>query len=673
MKASRSRSGFTANLNVELALATLQETVTVTGASPIIDTTATRVQQNFKLEQLQSIPNGRDMWSLLAVTPAVQMSRIDVGGNRAGTQTGYTAYGFTGQVRVLIEGINTTEGTGGAGFYFDYSSLEEVFLGTSGQSAEMPNPGVQSQFIAKSGGNQFSGEDYLDWYNNSLQGTNIPDVHVRSRATADPRAAATRSTATTTPPSTSAARSSGTRCGGSAPTASSSTRSPSRTSNSTRRSTPSCGTRSARAPTRPTRRTSSSATTSGARSCSRTACRSGTYIYTRARPDLQAGLGQLGVEGRMERHAQRQALRRGPLRRFRLLLPDHRQQRGGLLLPRLRHAGDRRRARKWQTRSRPQAAHRRGHLLPRHQRAAATPSSSAARSCKERRGRGFQQGVGGNIEHVYNNGRSNQVIFCVPDRDRDAGSLAPARTATPTSATPRRAALFLNDTWSRPLDHERRARATIATAAACRSRSSWRAHGRPHGDHRRPDVRRNSSCTPGTRSRPRVGVGVRPERRRPDGGQGATTASSGTTPASASAANANPNQPSKKVTYTWNDINRDRRWQPGEQGACSAPPSPARVAAGSGHRSAVHARSQRVLRAAAGRRSIGVRGGFVYKTEDDLIETLPAAASAVEATRVPFTFVDIGLDGVRGTADDRNLTMLGLPSAQASQFPRPRW
>ena len=167
--------GFTANVNVELTLATLQETVTVTGESPIIDTSSTRVQQNFKLEQLQSIPNGRDMWSLLAVTPAVQMSRIDVGGNRAGTQTTYYAYGFSGQVRVLIEGINTTEGTGGAGFYFDYASLEEAFLGTSGQGAEMPNPGVQSQFIAKSGGNQFNGEYYLDWYNNALQGTNIPD------------------------------------------------------------------------------------------------------------------------------------------------------------------------------------------------------------------------------------------------------------------------------------------------------------------------------------------------------------------------------------------------------------------------------------------------------------------------------------------------------------------
>jgi hypothetical protein len=162
--------GFTANVNIELALASLQETVTVTGESPVIDTSATRVQQNFKTEQLMSIPNGRDMWALLAVTPSVQMTRIDVGGNRAGTQTGYSAYGFTGQVRVLIEGINTTEGTGGAGFYFDYSSIDEAFMGTTGNSAEMPNPGVQSQFITKSGGNQFSGEYYLDWYNNALQG-----------------------------------------------------------------------------------------------------------------------------------------------------------------------------------------------------------------------------------------------------------------------------------------------------------------------------------------------------------------------------------------------------------------------------------------------------------------------------------------------------------------------
>jgi len=112
--------GFTAAVNVELVVASLQETVTVTGASPVIDTSSTRVQANFKLEALQEIPNARDLWSLLAVTPGVGMARIDVGGNRAGTQTPYTAYGFSGQNRVLVEGINTTEGTSAAGIYTDY-------------------------------------------------------------------------------------------------------------------------------------------------------------------------------------------------------------------------------------------------------------------------------------------------------------------------------------------------------------------------------------------------------------------------------------------------------------------------------------------------------------------------------------------------------------------------
>src|ERR1700716_758862 len=165
--------GFTAAVNVELAVASLTETVTVTGDSPVIDTSSTRVQQNFKLEALQEIPNARDLWSLLAVTPSVTMSRIDVGGNRAGTQTGYTAYGYSGQHRVLVEGINTTEGTSGAGFYVDYGSFEEVFLGTLGQGAEMPTAGVQSQVLGKSGGNKFQGEIYQDYETNGLISDNI--------------------------------------------------------------------------------------------------------------------------------------------------------------------------------------------------------------------------------------------------------------------------------------------------------------------------------------------------------------------------------------------------------------------------------------------------------------------------------------------------------------------
>jgi hypothetical protein len=165
--------GFAATLNIELAIASLQETVTVSGDSPVIDTTNTQVQQNFKLAALEEIPNSRDMWSLLAVTPSVSMARIDVGGNRAGTQTTYSAYGYSGQNRVLVESINTTEGTSGAGFYTDYGSFEEVYFGTIGQGAEMPTPGVQSNFLGKSGGNKFQGEVYKDFETNGFQSDNI--------------------------------------------------------------------------------------------------------------------------------------------------------------------------------------------------------------------------------------------------------------------------------------------------------------------------------------------------------------------------------------------------------------------------------------------------------------------------------------------------------------------
>ncbi|MCC7124013.1 MAG: carboxypeptidase regulatory-like domain-containing protein [Acidobacteria bacterium] len=168
--------GFIATVNAELGVATLQESITVRGDAPVIDSSNTRVQQNFKLEALQEIPNARDMWALLAITPSVQMNRIDVGGSRAGTQTGYAAYGYSGQNRVLVENINVTEGTSGAGTYWDYGSFEEIFFGTIGQGAEMPTPGVQTSFLVKSGGNRLSGEVYVDYENNSLQATNIsPD------------------------------------------------------------------------------------------------------------------------------------------------------------------------------------------------------------------------------------------------------------------------------------------------------------------------------------------------------------------------------------------------------------------------------------------------------------------------------------------------------------------
>lgn len=167
--------GFNAQVNVTLGVATLQETVTVSGQTPVIDTSATRVQTNYDQQQLASLPNARDMWSLLSTTPSVTLNRVDVGGATMGTQTTYFAYGYSGQNRPLIEGINTTEGTSAAGFYLDYGSFEEVFIGAAGNSAEMPNPGVLTQFVSKSGGNRLGVNLYYDLETEGLQSRNLTE------------------------------------------------------------------------------------------------------------------------------------------------------------------------------------------------------------------------------------------------------------------------------------------------------------------------------------------------------------------------------------------------------------------------------------------------------------------------------------------------------------------
>ncbi|MGE0866653.1 MAG: carboxypeptidase regulatory-like domain-containing protein [Vicinamibacterales bacterium] len=171
--------GFNAQVNVSLNVATLQETVTVSGESPVIDTSATRIQTNYDQQMLSSIPNARDMWSLLSTTPSVSLNRVDVGGSTAGTQTTYFAYGYSGQNRPLIEGINTTEGTAAAGFYLDYGSFEEVFIGAAGNSAEMPNSGVLTQFVGKSGSNTPSVSVYYDYENDTFQGRNLAADQIR--------------------------------------------------------------------------------------------------------------------------------------------------------------------------------------------------------------------------------------------------------------------------------------------------------------------------------------------------------------------------------------------------------------------------------------------------------------------------------------------------------------
>jgi hypothetical protein len=174
--------GFTAAVNVKLGVKSIEETVTVSGQSPIIDTSATRVQTNYTRETLESLPNSRDMFSLLSTTPSV-VARSDVGGNTVGQQTPYVAYGYTGQNRPMIEGINMSDVTAGNMLiYLDYGSFDDAFISPAGNTAEMPISGILLNFVAKSGGNRFSGSTALDYENESIQSTNLTAQQIQPTA-----------------------------------------------------------------------------------------------------------------------------------------------------------------------------------------------------------------------------------------------------------------------------------------------------------------------------------------------------------------------------------------------------------------------------------------------------------------------------------------------------------
>jgi hypothetical protein len=84
--------GFTATVNVELELATVQEYAIAERSTPVVDTQSTAVTTTFDARQLSDLPSARSMWAILAATPAVQVGRFDVGGsvgpNRSATVSG---------------------------------------------------------------------------------------------------------------------------------------------------------------------------------------------------------------------------------------------------------------------------------------------------------------------------------------------------------------------------------------------------------------------------------------------------------------------------------------------------------------------------------------------------------------------------------------------------------
>ncbi len=172
-------AGFTAVINATLRVGGVEETVTVSGASPIVDTVNVRTQNVLSHETLEALPTAKGMPGLSALTLGTVGAIQDVGGNRAETPASFSFHGSRNtDQRIKYDGMsmNSFHTTGGGPnrlMLLNQVAIQEMVLETSGISAESETGGVQVNAVPREGGNRFRVSVLANFANDALQSTNV--------------------------------------------------------------------------------------------------------------------------------------------------------------------------------------------------------------------------------------------------------------------------------------------------------------------------------------------------------------------------------------------------------------------------------------------------------------------------------------------------------------------
>jgi hypothetical protein len=170
--------GFTAQVDATMAIGSVQETVTVSGAAPVVDLTSSGTAANFTAETLTLVPRSRDLWMVVDMAPGVaRPGAPDVGGSGMAGRRAMGAYGDPApQPKLDVEGINIVSGgIAQSSVYFNDFGFEEVQFQTSGIDAEMGTPGLHMVAVMRSGGNDFHGRYEGSYEGPKLQSNNLTD------------------------------------------------------------------------------------------------------------------------------------------------------------------------------------------------------------------------------------------------------------------------------------------------------------------------------------------------------------------------------------------------------------------------------------------------------------------------------------------------------------------
>jgi len=166
---------FVATVNAEMSVGALQETVTVTGESPVVDLQSARRTRTIDAELIQDLPTVRSYAGLVRMIPS-----MTGGSNNPVIEPGMIVFGSRGgrgnEGRVQVDGLNTgasLNGGGVSGYRQDLENATEVAITTSGGLGEAEVGGIAMNIVPRTGGNSFSAHAYVTGFNQSMRATNF--------------------------------------------------------------------------------------------------------------------------------------------------------------------------------------------------------------------------------------------------------------------------------------------------------------------------------------------------------------------------------------------------------------------------------------------------------------------------------------------------------------------
>ena len=164
-------------INADLRVGALQETITVTGETPVVDVQSTRREMVLNNETLSTLPITRSYGTLLAAIPGIVTDNTSLSAMAEPFMTFFTSNGGRGnEGRMLIDGLPVAASFNGGGvstFIYDIVNTEEMQVLVSGGLGESEAGGPSVNLVPRSGGNAFRGSAFYAGTGNRLRSDNI--------------------------------------------------------------------------------------------------------------------------------------------------------------------------------------------------------------------------------------------------------------------------------------------------------------------------------------------------------------------------------------------------------------------------------------------------------------------------------------------------------------------